>query len=474
VKKTKIVATFGPSVASLAMIRRLVGAGVNIFRINCSHGRKADFAAAASLIRRGVRGATFPVGLLFDISGPKLRLDRFEGEYPIKAGREITITVGRSDLKKGIIAVNHPGIIKSVRKGERLFIDDGALAFEIRACDKNSARLVAMNPGTILPGKGVNLPDTDIKIPTITDKDREDIQTAVEVGADYVALSFVRAGDDIIEARRIIRGLGGRQKVIAKLEKREAIENLDNIMLLSDGVMVARGDLGVELPPQELPNLQKRIIKLANLHRKAVIVATQMLESMRFSPRATRAEINDVASAVFDYVDAVMLSAETATGEYPLEAVKTMASVIDATEANCGQSPGAEETFLVRSEIPNAIAEAVSRSDERCTTSVIFAFTSSGFTAEMISNLRSSRVIVALTADRQVMTRLTLSRGVYPVQIRQLKSVENMLDAVDRIGHKFKLVKDGDTVIVTGGIPFGFTVPTNFMMYHKIGKKPKP
>lgn len=468
-KKTKIIATYGPAIASRRRLADLVEAGADIFRVNCSHGTRDDFMAAARTIRQGVRKARYPVGLLFDISGPKLRLERFDGEHTVKIGEELTLTTGKSDLSKGVVTVNHPGIIKSVRTGERLFIEDGKLAFEIMSATAEKVRIRALNAGTILGGKGINLPDTEIQIPTITHKDREDIATAVAAGADLVALSFVRSGDDIIEARRLIRRLGGNQKIIAKLEKREAIEKLDDIMMLTDGVMVARGDLGVELPPETVPEVQKHIIRLAHQHCKPVIVATQMMESMRFAPQPTRAEINDIASAVFDYVDAVMLSAETATGQYPLEAVQTMSRVIAAAEKDCNPKPSVGEAYLVRQEIPLAVAEAVSRADSR--SAVIFAFTSSGFTAELISNQFPAQVIVALTKDKLVLTRLTVYRGVYSVPIRQPRSFEDMLEMVETVGQKYDLVHKGDTVVITGGAPFGRMVQTNFMMYYKITGK---
>jgi pyruvate kinase len=468
-KKTKIIATYGPAIATSKHIAELADAGANIFRINCSHGDRDDFTAAARIIRRGVRKAPFPIGLLFDICGPKLRLERFDGEHAIHAGDELTLTTGRSHPADGVLAVNHPGIIKSVRTGERLLIDDGKLAFDITAATGDKVRIRARNEGTLLGGKGINLPDTDIDIPTITRKDRDDIATAVALGADLVALSFVRSGDDIIETRRIIRRLGGRQKIIAKLEKREAIERLDDIMLLADGVMVARGDLGVELPPETVPELQKKIVRLANRHRKPVIVATQMMESMRFSPQPTRAEINDVASAVFDYVDAVMLSAETATGKYPLEVVQTMSRIIAAAEGDCGPKPLVGEAYLIRSEIPTAVAEAVSRAEAH--NAVIFAFTSTGFTAELIANQFPTQIIVAMTNDKAVLTRLAVHRGVYSVSARQPRSFEDLQAIVEAAGRKYKLVKPGDTVVVTGGAPFGRKMPTNFMMYLTISGK---
>lgn len=468
-KKTKIIATYGPAVASRSRISELVDAGANVFRVNCSHGVSADFQAAARTIRAGARKAPFPVGLLFDICGPKLRLERFEGEHVVAAGDELTLTTGRSHPADGVIAVNHPGIITSVRKGERLLIDDGKVAFDIIAASGDAVRIRALNDGSLSGGKGINLPDTDIRIPTITRKDRDDIATAVACGADLIALSFVRSGDDVIEARRLVHRLGGRQKIIAKLEKREAVERLDEIMLLADGVMVARGDLGVELPPETVPERQKQIVRLANRHRKPVIVATQMMETMRFAPQPTRAEINDVASAVFDYVDAVMLSAETATGKYPLETVRTMSRIIAAAENDCSPKPSAGEAYLIRSEIPSAVAEAVSRTDAH--SAVIFAFTSTGFTAELISNQFPAQTIIALSNDKTVLSRLAVYRGVYSLPARQPRSFDDLLVIVEQAVRRYGLAKTGETVIITGGAPFGRKMPTNFLMYHKIAGK---
>ncbi|MEA1979754.1 MAG: pyruvate kinase [candidate division Zixibacteria bacterium] len=469
-KKTKIIATYGPSVNTQAKVSKLIQSGVNLFRVNCSHGKTEDFLKAANIIRGGIKKANdSPVGILFDISGPKLRLGHFDKEVPVKPGSVFTLTSGKTDIQKKIISVNHPAIIKSIKKGERLFVDDGNIIFQITEVGKNGIKIKALNAGKLLSAKGVNLPDTDLKIPTITQKDKEDIKTAVRANVDYIALSFVRSGNDIIEAKKIIKRYGGSQRVIAKLEKKEAIQDIDEIMLLADGVMVARGDLGVELPPEDLPKLQKKIIKLANRHHKPVIVATQMMESMRFSPRATRAEINDVASAVFDFVDAVMLSAETATGEYPVEVVETMSNVIETTESD-SQRPDVElETHLIKSEIPLAIAEAVSNIDNRCDLKLIFAYTTSGFTAELISNLFPQQPIIALTPNKKVQSGLSLYRSVYSVEITHPKSFNDMLKTVEKINREKKLVKKGDKVVITGGVPFGSTVATNFTMIHEIG-----
>jgi pyruvate kinase len=467
-RKTKILATYGPGIASQASVRRLVTAGANAFRVNCSHGDRESFASAVKVIRAGATNAVYPVGILFDISGPKLRLARFDGELKLAPGDVITLTVGRTDLAKHVIGVNHPAIIQAVAKGERVYIDDGKIGLEALNRGSQTVKLRALNPGVLLSGKGVNLPDSKIKIPTIGAKDRADIKSAVELGADFIALSFVRSPDDIAYARKLIKQFGGKLKIIAKLEKRDAIEELDLIMELSDGVMVARGDLGVELPPEELPRLQKRIIAMSNRQHKMVIVATQMLESMRFSPRATRAEINDVASAVFDLADVVMLSAETATGEYPFEAVQTMASVIEATERGRLASDTEGHRQNIRFSDSMAIARLVSRASDNKDVPVIFAFTTSGFTAALISNLFPPQPVIALTPNEQVMRQCSLLRSVYPIRVKQSDSFEGMLRIVNRLSRTYKLAHPGQHVIITGGAPFGSTVPTNFMMFHEV------
>lgn len=467
-KHTKILATYGPAINSADHLKKLISAGVNAFRVNCSHGEKADFIKAAETIRSATSDATYPIGLLFDISGPKLRLDRFADEIELKKGDRLTLTAGVSDIKAAVVAVNHPAIISSVKMGHRILIDDGNIALGITAVEPGRVTAIALNGGKLLGGKGINLPDTEIGIPTITDKDKEDIETAVEVQADFIALSFVRSGDDIIEARQLIKKAGGHQKIIAKLEKREAISNLEEIMLLADGVMIARGDLGVELPQSELPRLQKRIIHLANQHHRPVIVATQMLESMRFSPRATRAEINDVAGAVFDHVDAVMLSAETATGEYPLEAVKAMAETIEAVEEDMPRPHIQFDKQFLGAPIPHSIACAVSSADQMCQVKIIFALTTSGYTAGLISNHYPDQPVIALSANQITTNQLTLYRSVYSVSIEHIDSFDRLIEVINDLALKYGLAQSTETVIITGGAPFGTNAQTNFMMVHQI------
>ena len=468
-KRTKILATYGPAIASPAKISQLVRAGVNAFRVNCSHGDKDELLAAARIIREGSRKAQYPIGLLFDISGPKLRLERFEGRIPVSKGKTFTIRSGRSDPKNNIFSVNHPKILKAIKKGQRILIDDGSLAFDVVSADRKGILIRALNSGTILPGKGINLPRTDIPLPTISDKDRADIKIAVRADADFIALSFVRSPRDIVEARNLLKKLGGQQKIYAKLEKREAIDQLEEIMSLADGVMVARGDLGVELPPEEVPRLQKRIVQIATRFHKPVIIATQMLESMRYAPRATRAEVNDVATAVFDRADAVMLSAETATGDYPLDTVKVMSRIIEATESDIPQYAQTISAHAIKDDIPMAVAEGLIGGNRIAQAKLIFAFTSSGFTAELIANLMPAQPIIALTDDPKVMRRLALVRSVYPILTDHPETFAGIMETVNAMCKKFRLARRRDRVFVTGGIPLGKTVPTNMLIIHEVG-----
>jgi len=464
VKNTRILATYGPAIADPDLIRKLVESGVNLFRINCSHGGHDDFVQAAETIHSGTTDSEFPIGVLFDISGPKLRVERFDGEIELEEGRPLTLTTKRSDPSRQIVAVNHPAVIESLSVGDRVFMDDGQFVLAVTDRNDTTVTLRSLSNGTLTGGKGINLPGVPLKIPTITDKDREDIKTAVACKADYLALSFVRTPDDISEAKQLIEQAGGQCRVIAKLEKKEAIDRIGDIMDVADGVMVARGDLGVELPPEQLPTLQRQIIRLANQHRKPVIVATQMLESMRFNRRPTRAEVNDVASAVIDYVDAVMLSAETATGNYPLETVQMMARVIEATEESL---PPMDPPLLARTDVnqvPQAIADAVHYTQHTGVAHMVFAFTASGYTAELISNLFSSKPIIALTPDTGVMSALSLYRSVYPVHAEQAGSFAEMEEIVHGVIAERNLVEPGDNVLITGGAPFGSDVGTNFMM----------
>lgn len=466
-KKTRIIATYGPSIASARKVSQLIEAGVNLFRINCSHGTTADFLKAARTIRDGSKKSRYPVGLIMDISGPKLRLGQFKGEIAVKPGQTISLGRRRSDPAKKTLEINYPEILKAIKPKHRVFVDDGSLAFEVVSVSPSRITLKARNEGKLTSGKGINLPDSRISLPAITAKDQDDIKTAVRLDADFIALSFVRSPDDIEQARRLVKRWSGHQRLIAKLERAEAIKHLDSIMRASDGVLIARGDLGVELAPEELPRLQKQIIAEANQHNIPVIVATQMLESMRFHPRATRAEISDVATAVYDYADAVMLSAETAVGQYPLETVETMRRVIETTEAHL-QPPADPAAPSSETEIAPSIADAVSRCREMCDARLILAFTTSGFTAALISKLFPAQPVIAITSDPRLQRQLSLCRSVYSVEADPPQSFDEMVACATQICRRHKLARRGDKLIITGGVPFGSAHRTNMMMVHEL------
>ncbi|MDH3889869.1 MAG: pyruvate kinase [candidate division Zixibacteria bacterium] len=466
-KKTRIIATYGPSIASAKKVGQLVEAGVNLFRINCSHGVTADFLKAARIIREGSKKSRYPVGLIMDIGGPKLRLGRFKGEIAVKPGQTINLGRRRSDPAKRTFEINYPEVLKAIQPKQRVFIDDGNIAFDVITASQGRVTLKARNSGQLSSGKGINLPDSKINLPTITAKDKDDIKTAVRLDADFIALSFVRSSDDIEQGRRLIKRWSGSQRLIAKLEKPEAIKRLDSIMRHSDGVLIARGDLGVEFAPEELPRLQKQIIAEANQHHIPVIVATQVLESMRFHPRATRAEINDVATAVYDFADGVMLSAETAVGQYPLEAVQTMRRVIETTEAHL-QPPANPVTPTTEAEIAPSIADAVSRCQELCDAQLILAFTTSGFTVTLISKLFPAQPIIAITSEPRLQRQLSLCRSVYAVESDQPQSFDEMVACASQLCRRLKLARRGDKLIITGGVPFGSAHKTNMMMVHEL------
>lgn len=466
-KKTRIIATYGPSIASAKKVSLLIEAGVNLFRINCSHGTTADFLKAARIIRDGSKKSRYPVGLIMDISGPKLRLGRFTGEVVVKPGQTISLGSRRSVPAKRMLEINYPEILKAIKPKHRVFIDDGIVAFEVVSVSQGRITLKARNAGVLTSGKGINLPDSKVNLPSITAKDKEDIKTAVRLDADFIALSFVRSPDDIEQAQRLIRRWSGHQRVIAKLERGEAIKALDAIMNQCDGVMIARGDLGVEMAPEEVPHLQKKIIATANKHRIPVIVATQMLESMRTHPRATRAEISDVATAVYDFADAVMLSAETAVGQYPLEAVKTMSRVIETTEA-VATPPVEKELPAFHNEIALSIADAVKHCRTQCDAKVILAFTSSGGTAVLISKLFPDQPVIAVTSDLRLQRQLTLCRSVYPLEADPPQSFDEMVACATQLCRRNKLARRGDKVIITGGVPFGSAQKTNMMMVYEL------
>ena len=449
-RRTKIVATWGPSLAGEPRLRGALRAGVNVFRLNSAHATHEELAEAIPAIRAAAEEEGKAVALLQDIQGPRLRTGKLaDGEVVLEEGSVVAVASDMEASTQGLVAVPHPGFAADLRVGDRILIADGVIVLRVEFEGEAGVRARVAQGGRLGAHKGVNLPDTAISIPSLTEKDREDMAFGVEQGVDYVAMSFVRRRDDLLECRRLLHSLGGRSPIIAKIEHPEALANLDGILTASDGVMVARGDLGVELSPERVPMAQKHIIRRAVEMGVPVITATQMLESMITSPTPTRAEASDVANAILDGTDALMLSAETAVGGYPIHAVETMARIAVETEANSGpvrfSYPTNEQGHLMA-------AHATSLADD-LKVGALLVFTKSGHSAGLVSHQRPRAPIYAMTADPVVRRRLALIYGVTPV-LADLAGdsavmVEYGLQTLLRRG----LVEDGARVLVLGSSP---------------------
>ena len=466
---TKIVATIGPSSSDYKTIKALFRAGVDVFRLNFSHGTHEDHAARHAIIRQVEEEMGRPIGILADMQGPKLRIGTFaNGSEKLRKGQRIELHLDRfvGDVTK--VSLPHQEIFAAVQPDEDLLINDGRLRLRI---ESNNGKVIvarAMNSGIISDRKGVNVPGTILPINILTKKDREDLEFAISLGVEWIALSFVQKPDDIHKARSLIKG---RARVLAKLEKPSAIENLNGIVGLSDAIMVARGDLGVEMPPENVPQIQKQIIAACRREGKPVIVATQMLESMIEEPVATRAESSDVANAVYAGADALMLSAETAAGKYPVEAVKTMDRIIRATEDDPDFDRILHAVALPIDETDSdAIASAACDVARNRNCAAISTFTKTGSTVRRVSRLRTLVPVLGLTPDEQVARQLTLAWGVHSVKTRD--DVENFSDMVGkstRIARRERLARNGDRIVITAGVPFGTAGTTNILRVAKVG-----
>ena len=459
---TKIVATLGPATSDVDTIRRLYEAGADVFRLNFSHGTHDDHRARHAALREVERLIDRPIGILMDLQGPKLRVGAFaEGRATLVAGQRFRLDLDRATGSAQRANLPHPEIFAAVAKDAELLVDDGKLRLRVIAHGADFAECEVVTGGVISDRKGVNVPGVVLPISPLTDKDRRDLAFGLELGVDWVALSFVQRPDDIAEARRLVQGRAG---VLAKLEKPSAIERLDEIVELSDAVMVARGDLGVEMPPETVPGTQKRIVRLSRRAGKPVIVATQMLETMIGSPTPTRAEASDVATAVYDGADAVMLSAETASGKYPIEAVTIMEKIIESVEHDPLYRPIMD---AVHAEPEHTAADAITAAARQVAHTVgaraIVTYTTSGSTTLRASRERPDVPILCLTERRDTARRLMLAWGVHPVVTEDVRSFEEMVDKACRIARDVGLAKGGERVVITAGVPFGTPGATNVL-----------
>lgn len=453
-RRTKIVATIGPASSSEATLDRLISAGATIFRLNFSHGSHADHAATFALIRAIAERRGEAVAILQDLSGPKIRTTAVSSPAGIvlETGRRLVISndegvVGTPER----IGTTYEPLPRDVKPGDTILLDDGNLELRVLGSGSHGVDCEIIHGGLLKSNKGMNLPDVSLSIPALTEKDRADLAFGIGLGVDFVALSFVRRVEDVREAKELIRNLGGDAPLIAKIEKREAITNLAAILEEAGGVMVARGDLGVELSTEEVPTLQKRIIAMANAAGRPVITATQMLESMIDRARPTRAEASDVANAILDGTDAVMLSAETASGRFPVESVETMARIAHYTEENDEfQSPGRLAGTAV-SEVARALARVASMVALELKAPWIVAFTETGSTACHVSGFRPRARIAGVTPSLKVYRRLALHWGVIPVLLGRESDAEGMLlagvTALRKAGH----VRDGERIVILAG-----------------------
>ncbi|MEC7249388.1 MAG: pyruvate kinase [Cyanobacteriota bacterium] len=462
-RRTKIVATIGPATESPERIRELIQAGATTFRLNFSHGDHSEHATRIATIRQVAHELGVHIGILQDLQGPKIRLGRFEeGPITLRKGDLFALTSKQVRCNQTVATVTYERLAEEVTAGSRILLDDGRVEMKVDRVDEVDQTLhcIVTVGGVLSNNKGVNFPDVQLSVRALTTKDRQDLAFGLQQGVDWVALSFVRNPSDMQEIRELIRKHGFSTPVVAKIEKFEAIDQIDAILPLCDGVMVARGDLGVEMPAEEVPLLQKDLIHKANSLGIPIITATQMLDSMASSPRPTRAEVSDVANAILDGTDAVMLSNETAVGDYPVEAVETMATIARRIERDYPQRP--TDTHLP-STIPNAISGAVSSIARQLNAAAILPLTKSGATAHNVSKFRPSTPILAITSEVGVARKLQLVWGVTPLLIETQKSTTATFTLAMGVAQEMGVLRDGDLCVQTAGTLAGVSGSTDLI-----------
>ena len=462
-RRTKIVATIGPATQSEEIITDLIKAGVTTFRLNFSHGDHKDHQERIKTIRKVSEKLDLDIGILQDLQGPKIRLGRFkDGPVKVKKGDKFSLTSNEVECTKSIANVTYNKLAQEVTSGKRILLDDGKIEMIVEHVDigNNLLECKVTVGGVLSNNKGVNFPDVQLSVKALTDKDIEDLEFGLTAGVDWIALSFVRNPSDINEIKNLINKNGHSIPVVAKIEKFEAIDQIDSILPLCDGVMVARGDLGVEMPAEEVPLLQKELIRKANTLGIPIITATQMLDSMASNPRPTRAEVSDVANAILDGTDAVMLSNETAVGDYPVEAVETMATIARRIERDYPLK--AIESHLP-STIPNAISAAVSNIARQLDAGAIIPLTKSGSTARNVSKFRPPTPILATTTERSVARRLQLVWGVTPLLVKNDDRTAKTFSIAMQIAQELGILKQGDLVVQTAGTLTGISGSTDLI-----------
>lgn len=471
-RKTKIVCTLGPATNDVEIMKQLIHNGMDAARINFSHGTYETHAETIAKLKQAREELNAPIPLILDTKGPEIRVKTFK-EDKVRLEEDATFTLTTRDVEGdvNIVSVTYADLPKDVHRGSRILIDDGLIELKVEDITETDVVCKVVNGGVVKSRKGVNLPGVEVNLPSLMEKDIEDLKFGVENGFDIVAASFIRSAEDVLKIRRVLEENGGGQMhIISKIENQQGVENIDKILEASDGIMVARGDLGVEIPPEEVPLVQKILIAKANRIGKPVITATQMLESMVHSPRPTRAEANDVANAIFDGSDAIMLSGETAAGAYPLEAVATMARIaLKAESAVDYAAKLANTTEPARVNITNAISMAACATAAELKTAAITTVTKSGFTARMISRYRPACPLIASTSDETVWRQMNLIWGCKPMLYTGELPRGGVFDTALEIAVKSGLLKNGDTVVSALGMPLGFSGATNTLRVDIVG-----
>ncbi len=458
----------GPAVEADGKVEQLIAAGMNMARLNLSHGTYADHQSRMDAVRNAASKAGVPIAVLVDLQGPKIRLARFaNGPHELSRGDVFTITTDEIEGTKDRVGTTYKGLPGDCKAGDRILIDDGKVTVQVTSVTKTDVVTKVIEPGTVSNNKGINLPGVAVSVPALSEKDVEDLRWGLKAGADFIALSFVRSADDIKDVHRIMDEEGIRVPVIAKIEKPQAVANLEGIVAAFDGIMVARGDLGVELPIEDVPLVQKHCIELARDAAKPVIVATQMLDSMITNSRPTRAEATDCANAVLDGADALMLSGETSVGEFAIEAVETMARIIQKTEE--GGLDRIRPIINSPRTKGGAITKAATEVGAIVEAKYLVAFTQSGDSARRMSRLRSPIPILALTPEVGTYNRLALTWGVEPMITEMVKHTDDMVKLVDTVLIQSGRAKKGENVMIVAGSPPGIPGSTNAMRVHIVG-----
>ena len=472
-KKTKIVCTLGPASQSEDVLKKLIQNGLNVCRFNFSHGSHEEHKGRMDLVKKVRENLNKPVALLLDTKGPEIRTGEFsDPEVFLEAGSKFIITMEDVVGTKDICTVSYKGLVEDVVKGDLILIDDGLVGLRVEDIIGEEIHCIVENSGIVKNHKGVNVPGVKINLPALTPKDISDIEFGITQGIDFIAASFVRKASDVLAIREVLENNNATDiQIISKIENQEGVDNLDEIIAVSDGIMVARGDLGVEIPTEEMPIVQKEMIKKCNELGKPVITATQMLDSMIRNPRPTRAEVTDVANAIYDGTDAIMLSGETAAGKYPVEAVKVMAAIAKRIEETLDYDNILRSKGLNNTNVTDAISYATCTTAKSLTASGIVTSTSSGHTARMVSKFRPNTPIIAATPNERTSRQLSLSWGVYTVLCEQAGNTDDLIENSINASKREGFIHEGELVVITAGVPTGVSGTTNLIKVHVISEE---